>query len=81
MTGKQQRTFWRFLLACAATFAIVMAILPHPPQVTPDVGDKANHMLAFATLAILSVLAYPAASLLRIAGKMVSTSLMSPKAS
>lgn len=56
-----------FLLALiAATIgAVTLALMPHPPEVT-HVSDKWQHMFAFGTLTILSALAFPAASLLRI---------------
>jgi hypothetical protein len=60
-----QRRRWRLLFALATLLAVVMALLPHPPRVPID-GDKYQHMLAFGTLTILSVLAYPKASLLRV---------------
>ena len=67
MTTPQQITFWRFLLAAALAFALTMALLPNPPQVVPpDWSDKAQHMLAFGTLTVLSALAYPKARLYRI---------------
>lgn len=56
---------WRLLLLLAAGFAVTMALLPHPPKVPID-GDKYQHMLAFGTLTILSVLAFPRTPLLRI---------------
>lgn len=65
MTDDSRHTFWRFLLAVALTFAITMALLPHPPAI-PDVGDKAQHMAAFGTLTVLSILAYPRAPLLLV---------------
>lgn len=57
--------FWRLLLAAATAFATTMAVLPHPPRVPID-GDKYQHMLAFGTLTVLSVLAFPRTPLLRI---------------
>jgi len=45
----------------AATFALVMASLPHPPRLTGDLSDKVQHILAFAVLALLAALAYPRA--------------------
>lgn len=40
-------------------FALVMAVLPKPPQTPIDsLGDKFAHMLAFATLAGLAALAW-----------------------
>lgn len=46
--------FW-----AAALFALVMASLPKPPSIPGEPGDKIQHMLAFATLAILGSFAYP----------------------
>ena len=60
----RSRHWWRLLLALAILFAVTMALLPHPPKVPID-SDKYQHMLAFGTLTILSVLAFPAAPLLR----------------
>lgn len=57
-----QLAFWY-----AAAFAFVMAVLPHPPTVPFEPGDKFQHMLAFATLAALGTLAYPRLSALRLA--------------
>lgn len=56
--------FFLMLLA-ALLFAMVMALIPHPPQVI-EATDKWQHMAAFGTLTLLSVLAFPGASLLRI---------------
>ncbi|OWK32792.1 hypothetical protein [Sphingomonas mucosissima] len=57
--------FWRALLAGVLLFVVTMALLPHPPKV-PIEGDKYQHMLAFGTLTILSIAAFPATPLLRI---------------
>jgi hypothetical protein len=46
--------FW-----AAALFALVMALLPHPPAVPGDPNDKVQHVVAFATLGVLGGLAYP----------------------
>jgi hypothetical protein len=56
---------FRLLLVAAAIFAVTMALLPHPPK-SPVEGDKWNHMLAFGTLTLLWVLAFPRAPLHRI---------------
>ena len=69
MTHQEHLSFWRLLVAIAATFAITMALLPHPPQLV-NVGDKWQHMAAFATLAVLATLAYPKAPLLQIAERL-----------
>lgn len=59
------RLIWRLILLAALVFAVTMALLPHPPKV-PIESDKYQHMLAFGTLTILSVLAFPQTPLLRI---------------
>jgi hypothetical protein len=38
--------------------AVTLALLPHPPELH-ELGDKAQHMLAFGTLALLGALAFP----------------------
>ena len=43
----------------AALFAFVMALLPKPPQLPGSPTDKVQHIIAFATLAILASAAYP----------------------
>ena len=51
--------FW-----AAALFAFIMATLPHPPHV--PASDKVQHMVAFATLALLGSIAYSRLSTLRL---------------
>ncbi len=43
----------------AALLTLVMASLPHPPHVPGSPPDKLQHMLAFATLAALGLVAFP----------------------
>lgn len=50
--------FW-----AAACFALVMALLPRPPQLPGTPSDKIQHILAFAVLTALAVGAYPKARL------------------
>ena len=38
----------------AAAFAFVMALLPKPPTLPIEPGDKIQHMMAFATLGALA---------------------------
>ncbi len=46
-----------FWLACL--FAVVMALLPKPPELPTDrLGDKVQHMIAFATLTGLAGLGF-----------------------
>lgn len=50
----------------ALLFAIVMATLPHPPRLPGDPMDKVQHVVAFATLALLASIAHPETPLLRV---------------
>lgn len=59
--------FPRFLFWLALAFALLMALLPHPPRLPIDsFGDKFQHMLAFSVLAVLGAIGYPGASLQRV---------------
>jgi hypothetical protein len=57
-----------FLLAfcLAATFAFVMATLPHPPRIPGNPQDKIQHIAAFVVLTVLAIPAFPRARLLSI---------------
>jgi VanZ family protein len=60
--GRPSRAiFW-----AAACFAFVMAVLPNPPQVPGEPNDKVEHVIAFATLAVLAAFAYPRVALWRL---------------
>lgn len=54
-----QAMFWG-----AAIFALVMALLPNPPQVPGNPPDKIQHVAAFATLGMLGCYAFPRRSAL-----------------
>jgi hypothetical protein len=56
----------RLLFWVAATFAFVMALLPHPPQLAIQPGDKVQHMAAFTTLGVLGAWSYARTSLLQL---------------
>ena len=56
----------RALFWAAALFALVMALLPHPPQVPGNPSDKIQHAAAFVTLGVLGAFAYPRLSTLRL---------------
>ena len=62
----KRSTLARPLFWAALVFAVVMALLPHPPHVLDALGDKVQHMLAFGTLAILAAAGWPHGALLRI---------------
>ena len=57
----------RLIFWAAAIFAFIMAVLPHPPLLPGEPPDKVQHVTAFATLGVLSILAYPAVSVLQLA--------------
>ena len=64
-TGKS--ALWlRLLFWAGAAFALVMALVPHPPHVPGEPSDKVQHIIAFATLATLAAWAYRRTSLIRI---------------
>jgi VanZ family protein len=56
----------RLLFWSALVFAFVMAILPQPPALPGDPGDKLLHMLAFFVLGGFAAFAYPRLRLLTI---------------
>lgn len=65
--GARRSDWLQSLFWCALVFALVMALLPHPPHLPIDsFGDKFEHMLAFGVLALLGSLAYPAMPLFRL---------------
>lgn len=53
-TRTAQLLFW-----AAALFALVMALLPHPPEVPGNPNDKVQHIMAFACLGVLGRIAFP----------------------
>lgn len=58
-----QLAAWAFWLCLAG--AVTLALVPHAPNVMA-VGDKAQHMLAFGTLAFLGHFAFPRMSTVRL---------------
>lgn len=64
-------SLFKLMFCLALVFAVTMALLPHPPKLPIDRwGDKAEHMLAFGTLALLGALAFPGIPLPRIAERL-----------
>jgi len=53
-TPTVQVLFW-----AAALFALVMALLPHPPEVPGNPNDKVQHIMAFSCLGVLGRVAFP----------------------
>ena len=56
---RRSRLSVRVAFWLAAGIALVMALLPHPPEIPGDPPDKVQHMAAFATLGLLGGFAYP----------------------
>ena len=50
----------RFVFFGAVLFAVILASLPHPPEIPGQPSDKVQHIIAFAVLTLLAWLAYPA---------------------
>jgi len=60
-------TVYRALFALAVAIAVILALLPHPPHLPIDtLGDKFEHSLAFAVMALLAVGSFPAMPLARL---------------
>lgn len=53
--------FW-----AALVFALVMAVIPRPPDLPGAPSDKVQHILAFAVLSALALAAYPRTGPLKI---------------
>jgi VanZ family protein len=53
------RRFFLVAFWAALIFAFVMAVLPKPPALPGDPGDKVQHIIAFVVLTALARLAYP----------------------
>ncbi|MDB5578009.1 MAG: hypothetical protein JWR80_3185 [Bradyrhizobium sp.] len=55
----------------AIALALLMALLPQPPSLPIDaMGDKSEHIMTFATLAVLAALGYRETPLPRIAERL-----------
>lgn len=56
----------RGLFWATAMFALVMALVPHPPTFPGEPSDKIQHVAAFAALGLLAASAYSRASLVKL---------------
>ena len=57
-TAPERRVLWRALLALMLAVITWLALSPAPPKTLNTGGDKANHGLAFASLAFSAVWAF-----------------------
>lgn len=65
------RQMVRVLFWLALIFAVIMAVLPQPPQMPIDrLGDKFAHIVAFATLALLGAIGFGAGLRWRVAERL-----------
>lgn len=60
------RRFFLVAFWAALIFAFVMAVLPKPPALPGEPGDKVQHIIAFVVLTGLARLAYPRARALTL---------------
>jgi VanZ family protein len=51
---------WRFAFLLCLAVVLVLALLPPRVLIPSTLWDKANHFLAFVTLAVLGLRSYPA---------------------
>ena len=66
MRKARRLTALRVAFWAGAAFALIMALLPHPPQLPGEPSDKLQHIAAFLTLGALGSLAYPRANPLHL---------------
>lgn len=59
MTRNRKLTLWRMALSICMAAILVLSLLPLSRPLPSTGWDKSNHMLGFATLAILSHWAWP----------------------
>jgi uncharacterized protein (TIGR03382 family) len=57
---------WRLLFWAAMLFTFVMAVMPHPPRLPGEPNDKIQHIIAFTTLTVLGVVAFPLSRWVRL---------------
>ena len=60
MVNARSAQLWRAGFWCCALAVLVLALVPQREPVAPDGLDKVHHVVAFATLALLAALAWPA---------------------
>ncbi|HUG45792.1 MAG TPA: hypothetical protein VMK31_04675 [Sphingomicrobium sp.] len=57
---------YRGIFWAALIFALVMAVVPQPPELPGNPSDKLQHIVAFATLAALASAGHPSTSLIKL---------------
>ena len=63
---RDSKQFLRLLFWAAVLVSMVMALIPHPPQLPGDPSDKVQHVVAFVTMGIFGSLAYPRLGTVRL---------------
>ncbi|MGE5562502.1 MAG: hypothetical protein ACM3ZV_04250 [Bacillota bacterium] len=63
---RDSRLFLRLLFWAAVAVSLVMALIPHPPQLPGHPSDKIQHIGAFLTMGLLGSLAYPRLGTVRL---------------
>ena len=63
---RDSKLFLRLLFWAAVLVSLVLALIPHPPQLPGHPSDKVQHFLAFVTMGIFGSLAYPRLGTLRL---------------
>lgn len=70
MTLIEQRSIMVAMFWLAMALALFMALVPKPPALPGNLGDKVQHILGFATLTALAVLAYRPSRYLTLFGSL-----------
>ena len=63
---RDSKLFVRLLFWAAVLVSLVMALIPHPPQLPGHPSDKLQHVAAFTTMGIFGSLGYPRVGTLRL---------------
>jgi hypothetical protein len=64
--SQRRLSFIRFVFWTAGMVALVMALIPHPPELPGEPSDKIQHVAAFLTLGALGSFAYPSTNPVRL---------------
>lgn len=68
MSASRRTAVLRIAFWAAATIALMMALIPHPPEFPGEPSDKVQHIAAFLSLGALGSFAYPKTNPLYLGG-------------